>query len=269
MRMEPPAVPEWFTRRRRRLWLVGVRAGGYGERMLRPLRTLLNYIGYDLHRIEHLGAPIDVLSLVVRNHLCRTAPEAFFILEIGANDGMSSDPVANLLRDHNLPALLVEPIPEAFQRLQDNYRDRPGIRCENCAIGDRDGVFPIWRVTGKDLPFWATQWSSFERRVVERNCRQLRVPHSIESVDVATLTLPSLLAKHQVIELGLVQIDTEGYDDQIIRLLLETELRPQVIAYEHCHLDSARRNATIDRLSSAGYRFCRVGSDTIALRDLE
>ena len=231
--------------------------------MRRLLRNVLNQLGFDIHRIEFAGLPIDVLSLAVRDHLRQMA--TLFVLQVGANDGTSGDPVADLIRAYRLPSLLVEPLHEAFRRLQVNYSDQQQVRLENCAVAEVDGIKPLWRVVGDSVPAWASQWASFERGVVERNSRSLKCAYHIESVNVPTMTIASLLAKHGVEDLGLLQIDTEGYDDHILQMVFDARQLPQIISYEYAHLTTDRRNRAMKLLTERGYRTCRVGRDVIAV----
>ena len=46
-----------------------------------------------------------------------------FFLQIGANDGVSDDPINALVRKYNWSGILVEPGSEAFIDLQNNYKD--------------------------------------------------------------------------------------------------------------------------------------------------
>jgi FkbM family methyltransferase len=227
------------------------------------VRKVLNHLGYDIHRIEFAGPPIDVLSLAVRDRLREL--ETLFVLQVGANDGTSGDPVADIIRAYRLPSLLVEPLPEAFCRLQANYSDQQQVRLENCAVAEIDGITPLWRVVGDAVPAWATQWASFERGVVERNSRSLTCTYHIESVNVSAMTISSLLAKHGVEAVDLLQIDTEGYDDCILRMVLNARQLPKIVSYEDAHLSTDRRNNAMKLLTEHGYRTCRVGRDVVAM----
>jgi len=234
--------------------------------MRRFLRSWLNRAGYDLHRLELAGRPIDVLGLLVRDRL--REPKPCFVLQVGANDGRSGDPLFELIVEHDLPALLVEPLPDAFALLRANYGERANLSFENCAISEVDGSRTMWRLrAAEEVPEWARQWASFDREVFLRNCR--RVPNYrryVETLQVPSMSFPSLLAKHGVEEVGLLQIDTEGFDHEILRLALAAGLRPDIIGYEHAHLSTPARNRCIELLSAHGYGVCKLLGDTIALR---
>ena len=51
-------------------------------------------------------------------------------------------------------------------------------------------------------------------------------------IDVPCLTFDSLVSKHGVTAVDLVQMDTEGYDFEIVKLIDLDRLRPRLIMYE-------------------------------------
>ena len=235
--------------------------------MQQLLRKWLRRIGYDLHRIEEPGSPLEILPFVVRDHL-RQNPD-FFVVQIGANDGKSGDPIYDLVHEHTLSGLFVEPLPDVFHQLVASYRDQPNCAFENCAIADEDGSRPLWRVARDEgVPDWATQWASFDRDTLLRNVRACKDdPHlRIEQVQVSTLTIRSLAEKHRIEEIDLLQVDTEGFDYEILRSLFKSDLRPKIINYEHFHLRTHLRNACVELLVNYGYSLCRGRMDTVAVQ---
>lgn len=68
------------------------------------------------------------------------------ILQIGAMDGQTADPVHDALMQNDWPALLVEPVVEYFARLQKTYRDRPLVKLANVAIAEHSGQTDFHRI---------------------------------------------------------------------------------------------------------------------------
>ena len=54
---------------------------------------------------------------------------------------------------------------------------------------------------------------------------------------------PALLAKHGVSRVDLLQIDTEGYDFEIIRMFDHAGVRPAVVRFEHLYLSGKERSS--------------------------
>src|SRR6202008_3756399 len=67
------------------------------------------------------------------------------VVEVGANDGKTGDPVFHLIRSRrHSKALLVEPVPHLFERLQRTYSDLPNCILANVAIASVPGYAPIY-----------------------------------------------------------------------------------------------------------------------------
>jgi FkbM family methyltransferase len=231
------------------------------------IKRILHRYGYDLNRFcAQNGRPIDVVRLAVEWRL-QKEPE-LLVVQIGANDGRMDDPVFDVIGKHRLPALLVEPLPDAFRQLQAHYASQPQVAFENCAISDqngerefyrvRDGVYANPRVRGM---------AGFYRENLLRAKGILPgLQQHIEVLKVPTMTMEGLLAKHGVRQIGLLQLDTEGYDHEVIKLTLQTGMVPSLIHYEHVHLSARQQLDCRDYLSGFDYRFATNGHNTLALR---
>jgi FkbM family methyltransferase len=230
--------------------------------MLSAVKRALHRAGFDLIRYAPpFDRPFEVLPLVVRERLALDSD--FFFIQIGANDGVHADPLRDLIMKHDLRGVLVEPVPEAFAALVNNYHACHRLRFENVAIGAREGTLPFYRVRpGTEGPRFWFDIASFDRTVLTRH----GIPEEhIETLPVPTITLPSLLAKHGVTRLDLLQIDAEGHDGIILREALAAGLTPRIINYESIHLPPVERYAVKQLLAEHGYRFIDVERDTLAI----
>lgn len=70
-------------------------------------------------------------------------PDAFFV-EIGANDGEQWDHLRPFILTHAWRGVMVEPLPQAFERLRRNYDGIDRVALENAAIADHDGRMAIY-----------------------------------------------------------------------------------------------------------------------------
>jgi hypothetical protein len=89
---------------------------------------------------------------------------------------------------------------------------------------------------------------------------------AIEEIVVPSLSVASLLAKHRIEQFDLLQIDTEGYDYQILIQFLESDTLPRLIHFENNFLTSEQRADIAGRLITLGYRYLHIGIDTLAYR---
>jgi FkbM family methyltransferase len=199
-------------------------------------------------------------------------PDAF-VVQIGANDGTSGDPLADGFSKTRWSGLLVEPVPHLYERLVAHYRDRPGVRIERAAVSARDGDAPLYRLrtTPGESPEWFNQLATLDREVL------LRHRSSIPEIDsllieerVATVRLDTLLARHEISRIDLLVIDTEGHDLEVLRSLGFRRFRPTLLMFEHQHLSENDKRSAYALLETAGYDFRETPEgDTIAWRKLE
>ena len=198
-------------------------------------------------------------------------PEAF-VVQIGANDGRSGDPLLDAFSRTRWSGLLVEPVPHLYERLAERYDDRPGVRLERAAVSTHDGEAPLFRLRSApgETPEWFDQLGTLNREVLLKH--RSSVP-DLESLlveeRVPTVRLETLLARHSVSRLDLLVIDTEGHDYEILSALDFSRFRPVLLMFEHQHLSASDKQAAGHLLETHGYRCQETPEgDTIAWRRL-
>jgi len=229
------------------------------------IRWLLRRLGYAIIRdVDMPKSPFAVLDLVVGSRVA--SGEKPIVVQIGANDGVRGDPVRPLILRYGLSGLLVEPLPDLFAHLRANYVGHPNLKFEQCAVGDYDGQVPLYRVRPDPaLPEWLQGIASLDRN----HLTEFGFPEFdkyVEEVTVPILTISSLLRKHGISEVGLLQIDTEGFDCRIVQSAIRAGWRPDIINYEHLHTRAIEQAACKRLLAESGYDFLDVGIDTLAVR---
>lgn len=231
------------------------------------IRSMALRLGYDIIKhVEMPKSPFAVLDLVVGARVA--AGRKPLLVQIGANDGVRADPVRHLILRHGLAGLLVEPLPDLFAKLQANYAGQANLKFEQCAVGESDGPVPLYRVRPDPaLPDWLQGLASLDRNHLTSTKFEFdRFDQYVEEVTVPMLTISTLLRKHAIAEIGLLQIDTEGFDCRIVQSALRAGVRPEIINYEHNHVHAIEQAACKRLLSEHGYDFVDVGIDTLALR---
>lgn len=255
-----------------------------GVRPLEPkqmIREALRRFGYEIRRTRTADVGptelplVDLFDLLVREHL-QVNPRPFLV-QIGANDGQTEDPVHDLVRRYKLRGLLVEPQPRAFRNLCENYRDQEQLEFENCLLGSADGTSTFYAVREQieGLPFWLYQSASLDRSVVANALRVFReckgvsaIPEDyeslIESLAVPSITWEKLLQKHGVSQVDVLVVDTMGFDFEILKLFPFQLMKPSIIHFEHSMLSPADQRAALTFLADHGYSLAKVAVDTIA-----
>lgn len=192
-----------------------------------------------------------------------------FFVNIGANDGLAGDPLREFIVTKGWCGILVEPVDYVFQRLQKAYRNYPPPRIflENAAIGDVTGLKKFWYLEkAPDMPPGYDQIGSFSKEhVLKHEALFPGLSKYLTSKDIPCITVRDLLAKHNVKQLDLVFIDTEGFDYEVLKQIDLSERPPKVIVYESAHLTPADTQAASQLLQSHGYKLSVESGDTVAL----
>ena len=198
-------------------------------------------------------------------------PEAVFV-EVGSNDGEQHDHLRPFVLSRRWSGIMVEPVPYVFERLRHNYEGIDRVRLENAAIGAADGTQPFYYLVDASpderagLPDWYDGVGSFSREKVLGHAKHIPdVERRLVCAEVPTLTFASLCRKHDLDRVDLVVIDTEGHDWEIVRSIDLAAWRPELLVYEHFHLDPGDREACLAHVHAAGYRTMEEGFDTFCL----
>jgi FkbM family methyltransferase len=204
-------------------------------------------------------------------HFADTFPEAV-VVQIGANDGSTGDPLLPFFASTRWRAVLVEPIPRLNEALRARYAGRPEVAIERCAISDRDGHTEIFRLPDDpQSPAWFQQLASLDRSVLAKHGHSIPdIESRIVAETVPTLTVASLLRRHSLTRIDLLVIDTEGHDYRILRQFDLGSLRPLIVMFEHQHLSEADKAAAFALLRAHRYAWAETPEgDVLAWRNLD
>ena len=167
-------------------------------------------------------------------------------IQIGANVGNTdTDPMWPIVREKNWKGIFIEPIPESFNTLVDNYKDVDGCIFENIAICDYDGEATIFRMESDPTS----------------ECASLVAGHfkgrNDFSVSIECMTLNSLATKHDLLDkpFDLLQIDAEGMDYSILMSTDFSHILPRQIRYESVHMSKQDRSVLLKHMHEKfGYK---------------
>jgi FkbM family methyltransferase len=199
----------------------------------------------------------------------RAYPTAFFV-QVGSNDGLKLDPLRPHILARQWSGIMIEPVPYVFEQLAAQYGGHSRIVLENVAVADHDGTAELHYLpqSGDEiLPSWYDALASFRKDVLLNHAQFIPdIATRISSIEVPCLTFESICAKHAVEQIDLVQIDTEGYDAEVIKLI-DLELHsPKLLMFEHLHLKPTDWDACLAHLRRHGYEDISDSMDTVCLR---
>ncbi len=197
-------------------------------------------------------------------------PSIFFV-QIGSNDGRHGDPLYPLVaRDPRFSGILIEPVPDIFERLRTTYGPERRFIFVNAAVAEENGTKEFFTVSKAafegipKLPRWVDQLGSFDRSHIVKHLGGIASPF-IVSDEIKCRNLDSILREHAVQKIDLVHIDTEGYDYNVLRLLDLSQYRPKVVIYERKHLSDDQQRSAKALLKGSGYRILNYFDDTMAV----
>ncbi len=191
----------------------------------------------------------DTLGYWLEKYLSEGKPT---IIQIGANDGKTDDPLYQYVqKNENWQLLFVEPVGYLFDRLKKNYGSQERFEFENVGINSDGSPQPFYTIKKSEiykengLSEKFNQIGSFDKAHVVNLGGQLlgkdRVHAFIEEVQVSCLTLKQLLIRNNIKELDALLIDAEGYDWEILKQLDLKLYQPRIIFFEFTNLNEAEK----------------------------
>lgn len=210
------------------------------------------------------------LSEVIEPH--RRA--GFTFVNIGANDGVNSDPIWPFATGEGWRGVCVEPMPVVCEVLRKNYGPYPDVEVVHAAIADGQRTF--WYVDGAD--FVTNQIGSLERDRVESSLTWLPIwpdiePHvptgreppvpidpdrrtgTLVSADVPCLTFAELADRCGLDRVDLVNIDAEGADFEVLSMIDLDRFRTSVVIVET--VGTGDEDAIRSHLEDRGFTYRR------------
>jgi FkbM family methyltransferase len=191
------------------------------------LNAALRRFGYRVDRFDQ----VDFFEPLLYKRLRRSRD--FFFVQIGANDGIFADPIRNFVTRNHAAGLVVEPLQDFFEKLEFNCRDFPKVRPVNVALHATLRSIQLHRVDPTKA-HQAQDWTQGIASIQEEHHRNSAVPdHVMITETVPAITLTELLDQHAVAQLDLLQVDTEGYDFEILQMIDFRRIQPAIIHFEH------------------------------------
>jgi FkbM family methyltransferase len=257
VRLQVKHVMPSFSRGARVAVNSGLRRFGYSPRWVPP------------RALSQPARLIEVNFQMLAAHLMLTMKEPYFV-GIGANDGVTHDPLYPFIRDFGWRGVMVEPVLEAFAALERNYAGFDGVTLVRAAIADSDGEGTIYTVDGADASSATMSLhSSFSREMLLRG-RQWHPDLESRVVErkVPLMSFRTLLAKTDGLQIGVLKIDTEGYDLEILRTVDLAAVAPRLILAEHANLTRQDTIEMADILLDHGYQVSMTPLDMLGYKDL-
>jgi FkbM family methyltransferase len=179
------------------------------------LRQLIKYVLW--RDTTHNGEFRAMWRLLPEN-----APKV--VVDVGANDGFyGSNSFPFVARGWQ--AILIEPHPVVFERLKARFARSPHVTCLNLACAESRGKRPLFLGTDGETPSLSTL--SADPALLSQKGR------TSKSLLVPVETLADVLSAREVPpDFGVLSVDTEGMDYEVLQGLDCSVWRPRVIITE-------------------------------------
>jgi len=229
------------------------------------IQRIARRYGYEIRKTppqNFQSAPIFDLAV---HYLMVTRGESLTLLQVGANEGRDDDPVRAYIINYPWRGLLIEPQPEVFEKLKENYAGLESrISFENVAISNNPEPLKLYRLPAGVTP--SDSIVSFDPKIIAKQSGVK--PRNLVPISVPTARLDDIVLKHRLTHVDVLQLDTEGYDWDVLQTLDLTVQRPLLIRFEHGHLSPKAIGSMTQYLNQHDYLVYYGGyeSDSIALR---
>lgn len=134
------------------------------------------------------------------------------LLDIGANDGVTFSN-SHALINAGWDAVLVEPSPKAFDKLQGQYLTHEGVQCLELAIGAENGRL-ILKESGSLLNTGDVALVSSFLPEEQARWQSLNMP--FEDVEVEMVNVATLLQRSKIKQFDFVSVDIEGLEPVVV-----------------------------------------------------
>ncbi len=232
----------------------------------------------------------DEINPAILRHVLDSSLKAggddYFFVQIGANDGVINDPIRNFVLETGIRGLFVEPLPDVFERLLSNYGEDARLQFGNYAICWEDADVQIYRMVSECEKAYKkfygrhgnpTGVSSLSAEHVKKHLHKVApnffqkesADDYIYSTVVEGISFDTLISRFKIERIDMMQIDVEGYDGEVVNMVLNSAFRPYVINYENKHLSEENCEEVESRLVEEGYTILEIGDDSCAIRGLK
>ena len=182
-------------------------------------------------------------------------------IQVGSHDGVMHDPLREFILQNNWKGLLIEPQKEMLEQCKNNYVDVDNLTFVNCAVHPTESFVKLYKVNNAQ-DYSHTGWASIDPNRFSNTIYE----NSFIEEKVKAKPLMKIINENKFFFIDLLQIDTEGFDSEVIEMLDFNVYKPTLIQYEHKHLSNNQKNKTVNSLSSKGYFTIDKKNDTIAIQ---
>ena len=126
----------------------------------------------------------------------------FYFIQIGANDGIDSDPIREWIIEYDWSGIMFEPQKTIYQELLKLYKDNKKINCINSGIAEKEGIYKLYN---HKLGHGGNSLLTTSKYININDYEEIHCN-----------TFENIIKKYDIENINLLTIDTEGYDSKIL-----------------------------------------------------
>lgn len=187
------------------------------------IRKMLQKVGYDIVKYHqtYVAGHFDEENLQgeypwLKDFKFKT------ILDIGANEGQFADKMHSLFPETKIYSF--EPIPEAFEQLDKNFREIKQIKGINLALGDTAG----------EITFNKNESSASSSFLEMTDTHVKGFDFAVKTVPIKVKvdTLDNVMSTENIDLPMLIKIDVQGFEDKVIKGGADTIKKAEMVICE-------------------------------------
>ncbi|WP_338733327.1 FkbM family methyltransferase [Mangrovimonas cancribranchiae] len=191
----------------------------------------------------------------------------FNFIQVGANDGVSFDFLYHFVIKRNCSGVVIEPIAEYFEELLENYKDYENIIKVRTAVHNHLKSVQIYKIDNETFhlyPKWVKGIASFQKSNLTKF--EIIKPEHIIKETVLAAPLMKIIDLDMFQKVDYFQVDTEGYDFEIINMIDFTKINPKIIKAEYVNLNEEDKISMEKFLKLQGYFVFKQGLDLVGIK---
>ena len=237
--------------------------------MKQALRRLLKQLGYRIEGTRYTprnlldANPVRQLEFddVVCRHMYEHGEDCVFV-QVGAYDGVSTDPLRKFIARSRWRGVMLEPQPGPAGQLRALYPEKSGVVILEAALDSSHGTRTLYTVDSDEVPIWAGGMASFDRdHILKHDYLIPSIANMVRELHVQCVTFDDVFGHLPEGRLDVLQIDAEGADGYILSLFPFERQRPAIVHWEIKNMKLTEQEDALDLLQAHGYRIARSGAE--------
>lgn len=200
---------------------------------------------------------------------CLTASDGV-IIQVGANDGVSNDPLYESILRYKRQSFLVEPIDYLAEKLCLLHKENAFVKICQFAIHPNSNsvdFFHLPRDADKKMGAlwkpWFDQIGSFSKQHLVKHSPIIE--SFIEKTSISCKTLNHLIIDNKVESISILHIDAEGFDLEVLYSIDLERVKPHMLMLEHKHLKLKPLLSLVSKMKTLGYKAYVYHDDIVFL----